>query len=181
MRAWTATRNPSGCSMHGDYEIHAEVPGEACPGVTTVKSSSTPASEHRYFSAVSLAVAVTVLAGFVPFYTLRLLHHDPNLRLLVHAHGFVMASWISLFLAQTLLIARHRVELHRRLGVFGAGLAVLVLLVGVPTLVNAAARRSQDVHSPRFLLPLMASLWLRLQAWSVCRFCCAGGVTTTSG
>lgn len=113
-------------------------------------------SEHRYFSIVAFAVTVTVLAGFIPLYTMRLLRHDPNLTLLVHAHGFVMTSWIALFLTQTLLIAKHRIDLHRQLGMFGVGLATLVMLVGVPTLINAAARKSHDVHSPRFLWMLAA-------------------------
>lgn len=121
-----------------------------------MNSTSIALSEHRYFSVVAVAVTVTVLAGFIPLYTLRLLRHDPNLTLLVHAHGFVMTAWIALFLTQTLLIARHRVDLHRRLGMFGVGLASLVILVGMPTLVNAAARRSHDVHSTRFLWMLAA-------------------------
>jgi hypothetical protein len=105
---------------------------------------------------VAISVTLTVLAGFVPLYTLRILRHDPNLTLLVHAHGFVMAAWIALFLTQTLLIANHRVDLHRRLGTLGAGLALLVLMVAVPTLINAAARKSHDVHSTRFLWMLAA-------------------------
>ena len=113
-------------------------------------------SEHRYFYVVAVFVTVTILAGFVPNYTLRLLHHDPNLTLVVHAHGLVMAAWIALFLTQTLLIARHRVDLHRRLGMFGVGLAVLVILAGVPTLIHGAARQSHDVHSTRFLWMLAA-------------------------
>lgn len=121
-----------------------------------MNSISMPSSEHRYFSVVALAVTVTVLAGFIPLYTLRLLRHDPNLTLLVHAHGFVMASWIALFLTQTLLIAKHRIDLHRQLGIIGAWVAVLVLTVSVPTLINAAARKSHDVHSTRFLWMLAA-------------------------
>ena len=121
-----------------------------------MNSPSIALSEHRYFSVVAVAVTLTVLGGFIPLYTLRLLRHDPNLTLLVHAHGFVMTAWIGLFLTQTLLIARHRVDLHRRLGVFGVGLAMLVMLVGAPTLINAAARRSHDVHSARFLWMLAA-------------------------
>jgi hypothetical protein len=119
-------------------------------------SRSIDLSEHRYFTIVAVVATVTVLAGFIPNYTLRLLHHDPNLTLLVHAHGFVMTAWIALFLTQTLLIAKHRVDLHRRLGVFGVGLAALVILVGTPTLVNAAARKSHDIHSTRFLWMLAA-------------------------
>lgn len=105
---------------------------------------------------MAVTVTLTVLAGFVPLYTLRLLRHDPNLTLLVHAHGFVMAAWIVLFLTQTLLIAKHRVDLHRRLGMFGTALALLVLMVSVSTLINTAARRSHNVHSTRFLWMLVA-------------------------
>jgi hypothetical protein len=67
-----------------------------------------------------------------------------------------MTAWIALFLTQTLLIARHRIDLHRRVGMFGVGLALLVILVGMPTLINAAARRSHDVHSATFLWMLAA-------------------------
>jgi hypothetical protein len=81
-------------------------------------------SEHWYFSVAAVTVTLTVLAGFAPLYTLRLLGHDPNLTLLVHAQDFVMAAWIALFLTQTLLIANHRVDLRRRLGRFGAGRTV---------------------------------------------------------
>ena len=121
-----------------------------------MNSSSIALSEHRFFSVAAAAVAATVLAGFIPLYTLRLLRHDPNLTLLVHAHGFVMTAWIALFVTQTLLISNHQIRLHRRLGIFGVGLALLVMLVGMPTLVKAAARRSHDVHSTRFLWMLAA-------------------------
>jgi len=133
-----------------------EAPKQPPLPVGNVNSLSGTASEHRYFSAAAYTVAIIVLAGFIPLYTIRILRHDPNLILLVHAHGLVMASWIALFLTQTLLIARHRVALHRRLGVFGAVLALFVLLVGLPTLAHAAARRSHDVHSARFLWMLIA-------------------------
>lgn len=121
-----------------------------------MKSRSITQSEHQYFVVVAISVTVTVLAGFIPLYTLRLLRHDPNLTLLVHAHGFVMTAWMALFLTQTQLIARHRVDLHRRLGWFGAGVAMLVIVVGVSTLIHAAARKSHDVHSTRFLWMLAA-------------------------
>ena len=40
-------------------------------------------------------------------------------------------SWLILLTVQTVLIGRRRVALHRRLGVFGAGLAALVVLMGL--------------------------------------------------
>ena len=137
-------------------EIHCRHLKRLLPSLTKMNLSSISQAEHRYFTVAAVCVTVTVLAGFIPLYTLRLLHHDPNLTLLVHVHGLVMTAWIALFLTQTLLIARHHVAWHRRLGVFGAGLAMLVLLVGVPTLVHSAARRSHNIHSAEFLWMLVA-------------------------
>ena len=42
-----------------------------------MNSLSIAQTEHRYFSVVAVSVAVTVLAGFVPLYTSRILRHDP--------------------------------------------------------------------------------------------------------
>jgi hypothetical protein len=84
------------------------------------------------------------------------LRHDPNLTPLVHMHGLVMSAWIALFLTQTFLIAKRRIELHRRLGLAGAAIATLVLAAGIPTLIRGAARQSHDVHSTRFLWMLVA-------------------------
>jgi hypothetical protein len=48
-------------------------------------------------------------------------------------HGLVFTSWVLLFLAQTSLVAVGRTDLHRRLGVLGAVLAGLVLILGTTT------------------------------------------------
>ena len=47
---------------------------------------------QRYFTIAAIAVIPIVIAGFVPLYTLRLLHHDPLLTVRVQAHGLVIAS-----------------------------------------------------------------------------------------
>jgi hypothetical protein len=51
----------------------------------------------------------------------------------VKIHVFVFTSWIFLFLAQTILIASHRTDLHRKLGIAGmvdCGLMILITVVG---------------------------------------------------
>lgn len=58
-----------------------------------------------------------------------------------------MTSWVALFFAQTRLVASHRVALHMRLGVFGAALAVSMVMVVVTVLAHAAAR---DLHNPAY-------------------------------
>ena len=110
-------------------------------------------SERRYFSGSATIIGLIVVAGFAPNYLLRLLHH--NLTLLVNLHGFVMTVWVALFLTQTLLVARHRIDLHRGLGRSGAVLVALVPLIGVPVLVNAAIRQAHG-NDVRFCWMLVA-------------------------
>ena len=112
-----------------------------------------------FFVAAAIGVATIIVAGFAPNYALRLLRHDRNLIWLVHAHGVLSASWIVLFLTQTLLIARRRVDLHRKLGVAGAVLAAAVFFVGAATLLHAAHRRGPGLNAadgPRYLYMLIA-------------------------
>jgi hypothetical protein len=59
---------------------------------------------------------------------------------LLHIHGAVMSGWVLLLVLQTGLIAAHRVRWHRRLGVFGAVWAALLVIVGSFTTLHAAAR-----------------------------------------
>ncbi|MGH7592617.1 MAG: hypothetical protein ACRELE_01995 [Gemmatimonadales bacterium] len=88
--------------------------------------------ERRYYVAAAIVVVIVVLAGFsidVP-----LLSHPDRVSVLVRAHGLIMLTWIALFFTQALLVARHRVDLHMRLGIAGAVLAVVVVVADTATL-----------------------------------------------
>jgi hypothetical protein len=52
-----------------------------------------------------------------------------------------MTAWFSLVVTQTLLIAKRNVTLHRRLGIAGAALAVVVIVVSMFTVVEFVVRR----------------------------------------
>jgi hypothetical protein len=88
---------------------------------------------RRFYVGVAIAIAITVFAGFSRSYFLKAYYGTPELSLLLHIHGFVFTSWVLLFLAQTTLVAADRTDLHRKLGVGGAVLAALVLIVGTTT------------------------------------------------
>jgi hypothetical protein len=94
---------------------------------------STRPRTRRFFVGMAIAIAVTVFAGFSRSYFLKAYYGTPELSLLLHVHGLVFTSWVLLFLAQTTLVAADRTDLHRRLGVGGAVLAALVLIVGTTT------------------------------------------------
>lgn len=96
--------------------------------------------DRRFYLGVGLVAGALVLWGFAPTYYLKLLFGSPALSMRLHIHGAVMSSWLVLFFLQACLISARRVDLHRRLGLVGVVIAVLVVIMGSTTTFNAAAR-----------------------------------------
>jgi hypothetical protein len=84
------------------------------------------------FTAASYIVIVFV--GFIPDSIQNLAqieaHQRPAFPLVAHVHAVLMGSFLLVLLAQTLLVAYGRRDLHRRLGLAGAVLAVALVIVG---------------------------------------------------
>jgi len=85
-----------------------------------------------YFGMAWLVLAV-VAYGFGRGLGERLLHRAEPLPWILHVHALVFSGWVLLFLAQSGLVRWHAVRLHRRLGMFGAGLGTLLPVLGVAT------------------------------------------------
>jgi len=84
--------------------------------------------DNLFFSGVAVVILVSVFAGFAHSYYLAGVLKAPLPNLLVHIHGAVFSCWILLLIVQTSLVAAGRVDVHRRLGMLGFGLACLVLV-----------------------------------------------------
>lgn len=107
------------------------------------------AYDRVFYSSMAIVMALTVFAGFAPTYYLRVFGSAPMVTIsnspfttLVHIHGLLFTGWVVLFIAQTALVATHRVAVHRRLGVAGALLAAGMVVAGLLTAISAAARGS---------------------------------------
>ncbi len=91
-------------------------------------------TERRFFTGMALVVALAVFVGFAPSYYLKpLFGVEPmsgRLTALHHVHGAIFTLWIALLVAQPVLVAHMRTDLHRRLGVVGMALALLMLALG---------------------------------------------------
>src|SRR5215212_2608778 len=94
--------------------------------------------ERVFYTGMAVAFLSVVFAGFARTYYLRPYFGTTPLTPLLHLHGLIFSSWIVLLLAQTALVAVRRTGVHRRLGWLGAGLAVLMILVGSITAVVRA-------------------------------------------
>jgi hypothetical protein len=88
---------------------------------------------RRFYVGMAIAIAVTVFAGFSRTYFLKAYYGTPELSRLLHLHGLVFTTWVLFFLAQTTLVAAGKTYIHRRMGVAGAVLAALVLVLGTTT------------------------------------------------
>lgn len=101
----------------------------------------TTGKDRRLYIWFAVFVPVIVLAGFARSYYLKGFFGTPALpSMLVQLHGLVMTTWVVLFVTQVSLVATGRTKVHQRLGIFGAVLAALVLVVGVLTAIAGAAR-----------------------------------------
>ena len=121
-------------SAHRTSVLKARGFGDSMGSTTSALSAKANrvAVDRRLYAGVASGLALIVLVGFAQTYYLKVLFGTPPLRLLLHVHGVVMTAWVVLFFVQVRLIAAHRTDLHRRLGVFGAVVAGMVLVVGVP-------------------------------------------------
>jgi hypothetical protein len=117
-------------------------------------------SERRFFAWFAVSVALLVFVGFSRTYYLHTFFKTPELTIFLHIHAAVMTGWIVLFAAQTFLITSNRTHIHRVLGSFGAGYAVLVLLMGCTATV-LSARREVLAHS-QFVSSFLTVLALEL-------------------
>jgi hypothetical protein len=122
-----------------------------------------------FYTWVAVGTFLIIFAGFARTYFLKVLFGTRVLPLLLHLHGLVFTLWFVLFFIQTLLVARHRVDLHRRLGIVGAVLAPIAACVAIAVSFHAGRRRyladpaSFTVLSPRPLaLDLGSSLTFAL-------------------
>ena len=103
----------------------------------------TRVNDRRLYILAAILTPLVVLLGFARTYYLKPFFNTPNLPgRFVHLHGIVMTAWVVLFVTQVSLVATRRTKVHQRLGIVGAGLAVLVVVVGVMTALFAAAREA---------------------------------------
>ena len=112
-----------------------------------VTAGVSPATRSRqwwlarvFFTGLSVLMVVAVFVGFSRSYYLKGLYGTPALPALFHAHGFLFTLWMVLLVVQTGLIATRRTPLHRRIGVAGGVLALLMTAAAMAMTLDLARR-----------------------------------------
>lgn len=91
-------------------------------------------SDRVFYTSMGLAIAAVAFWGFAPsFYLSRWMvapPTTPEIGVLLQLHGAVFTAWIALMAIQPMLIASRNVAIHRKLGIFGAGVAAAMVVLG---------------------------------------------------
>ena len=96
---------------------------------------------------VALIMALYVFGGFTLAAIERYVTNDPTeMPPVVHLHGVVFISWMTLLMVQTFLINFRHVALHRSLGTFGVALGTAVLFTGA--LITLLGMSNGDTSGP---------------------------------
>lgn len=131
--------------------------------------SSRRFSERRFYVGFPVVILAAVLLGFSRTFFLRWwfpewaqAHSSPEP--FFYVHGIVFFAWFVLLPAQSFLVTAGRVDVHRRLGWLGAGLAATMVVLGTVGALLAARRPTgfMDVPLPplQFLVVPLADMVL---------------------
>lgn len=107
-----------------------------------------PSRDWPFYAGMSVVISLLVFAGFARTYYLKIYTSGSPLSPLVHLHGILFTSWILLFVLQTMLVAGHRVNTHRRLGLATLPLAAAMIVVGVLTSITGLRLGHNAVGAP---------------------------------
>ncbi|MBC8028192.1 MAG: hypothetical protein H7Y89_19530 [Steroidobacteraceae bacterium] len=109
---------------------------------------STATLRHRFPVVAAAALAALMVLAFARTYYLRVWFDLPPLSRMAHLHGLLATLWLGLHYSQAKLIAAHRMDIHKRLGIFtafvGIVLAVQALELGVTSVAAGRAPPGRD-------------------------------------
>ena len=125
--------------------------------------------DHLFFSGMAFLILATVFIGFARSYYLAGVFQAPLPNRLVHIHGAIFTCWIVLLIAQTLLVSAHRVDIHRRLGLVGFGLACIMPVVAILAAIDSMVRHASRPNALAFFavpaFDILAFMPLIFFAW----------------
>jgi len=123
--------------------------------ITTTTLGRFPAragADRNAFLLLTVLVWAGVLSGFGTDSFEHVRKHGLDYPLIVHCHAVAFVGWLVLFTVQVALIRNGRPDLHRRLGMAGAGLAAVMVVLGPATALHVdAARFAATGRTPEFL------------------------------
>jgi len=91
------------------------------------------AADRNFVLLYLLCIWTGICMGFGPQIVKHVAEHAPPYPLIVHFHAAAFVGWLLLLSTQVLLIRAGKVHIHRNLGVAGAVLAAVMVVIGPAT------------------------------------------------
>ena len=114
----------------------------------------------RNFFLIMIGFAwVAILSGFIN--DIIIINAEGRLHFpwVVHIHAAIFFAWLLLFSIQVLLIRKKNIQLHKRLGIAGAVLAVFVFIFGIMTaLVSENVKFGTKFSDPSFVSVMLGDM-----------------------
>jgi hypothetical protein len=115
--------------------------------------------QKYFYFFMSLLIAAVVIFGFSETIENKLIHRRPFPPFILYIHAAVFFGWILFFILQSALVRIRAVRWHKRIGWFGVGLAIAMLVVGVSTAIAMARFNRLILHARYPEANLLVSLF----------------------
>ena len=124
-------------------------PAAAASKRESSRTFQTRPSDHRFFSAMSIVMSLTILTGFGHLYVPKVVSGTP-VPPIIHVHALVFTTWLAIFVAQTTLVLNGRTALHRKLGIAAVVFAALMVAVGSATAITVTRLGDRGIPGVEF-------------------------------
>ncbi len=128
--------------------------------------------DRVFYPIMCLLMLVTVWLGFAKTYYAAGLVHAPLPATIIHVHAVVFTLWLLTLILQIGLVTARKVKLHLAVGLWGFGLAAVMVVLGVLAAINALRRNMVPPGSGLSALTFFAvpvftiGLFAVMAAWS---------------
>jgi hypothetical protein len=95
---------------------------------------------NSFHTLAAALIGALIIAGFARTYYLAFLFNAPPLTWLMHLHGLTFSAWLIIHFVQARLIAAHRYDAHRKLGIAGAVVGLSMIVLGIVAWYGALKR-----------------------------------------
>ncbi len=115
--------------------------------------------DRDFFLLMVALIWLGILMGFVPDIAAHIRTHKPAYPLIVHIHAAAFVGWLCLLTTQVALIRGGRADIHRKLGIAGAILAsVMVVLALAASVIVDRLHFGTPLNDPSFLAIQLADI-----------------------
>ena len=110
---------------------------------------------------MTISFLVVALVGFSTTFFLPLARGAFRAPAVIHVHGALLFSWLTLLIVQSSLVQSRRLPIHRTLGWFGAALCLAIVVSGVLVGMHAT-RRDLAAGGDDFVLGQLTNILIEM-------------------